>query len=500
MSPCIRKCIVSFHRALLMCLFYLLVYQPPLQADSTIPVPMLDGTPATTSDTTAIVTGTTLPGEFVNVYVNDVLQVETTSDGEGKFIASITIHPTDYNLIYVRGYRDGEESEIGMYAGIQQPRSWDSIAPDAPDTSLITATMAAEGLYTLTGAPGAVEAGASLEITNIDTGGKSAAQAGDDGSFVSDVTAEAGHILSLQVFDWATNASPATPFGVGVSVNLNLNQVDGEDIAAGAGTPENPILVQQEEISVKGRMDGPIGTSVSTGGFPVCTQGNTFYARIPVDPVTTKLKFRIGTPDGLGAERTLSIERGGLSAMGVSASPTCGFSPLMVDYSIINRDENRHIEDVYLQFGDGSSKSGIGNRFRHTFKTPGVYESQVIVKDDTGTEYTTRHFVVVDDALDTQAILHQTYNTLIARLQSGSIEGALNLTSLNTRNIYRKAFTELADDLPTITTRAGEIKDCAIGFEHAECIVHRNNPDTEDQIFFIQYLRGNDGVWRIENM
>jgi RHS repeat-associated protein len=91
----------------------------------------------------------------------------------------------------------------------------DTVAPSTPDTALITISDIVNGLATISGRPGAVEAGAKVVITNLRTGQSVTVTANADGSFSASIGAEPGDRFSIVAQDKAGNESkPAEPGGL----------------------------------------------------------------------------------------------------------------------------------------------------------------------------------------------------------------------------------------------------------------------------------------------
>lgn len=64
---------------------------------------------------------------------------------------------------------------------------------------------------------------------------------------------------------------------------------------------------------------------------------------------------------------------------------------------------------------------------------------------------------------------------------------------------YLKIFTELQPNLANIVSQLGTLQSGAIGDDIAEYAVLRDTSNGK-QVFLINFLRGEDGVWRIEAM
>jgi hypothetical protein len=85
----------------------------------------------------------------------------------------------------------------------------DRTPPSAPDLSKIVAEALAGGAARVTGGPGAAEAGATVEATNLASGAVVTVTSAADGSFLAALTATLGETLSIVIVDRAGNRSLA---------------------------------------------------------------------------------------------------------------------------------------------------------------------------------------------------------------------------------------------------------------------------------------------------
>ena len=88
---------------------------------------------------------------------------------------------------------------------------------------------------------------------------------------------------------------------------------------------------------------------------------------------------------------------------------------------------------------------------------------------------------------------------MLNRLAAGSIDGALNQVSGGLYDKYDSVFTALQGNLSTIIPQLGTLESGPIGGGMAEYLITRNVGGTP-KAFPILFLRGEDGVWRIDGM
>lgn len=101
----------------------------------------------------------------------------------------------------------------------------DTVPPAIPDLDRITLSEPENGQVTITGSAGGVEAAGRVSITNTRTGQTVVVIAASDGSFLAQISAEAGDVLQIWVLDAAANSS------------------EQRDIPVANGLPPNPAAV-----------------------------------------------------------------------------------------------------------------------------------------------------------------------------------------------------------------------------------------------------------------
>lgn len=129
----------------------------------------------------------------------------------------------------------------------------------------------------------------------------------------------------------------------------------------------------------------------------------------------------------------------------------------------------------------------------------GAYQATFTIVDAFGNRHVRKVPVLVKDPAAQDRMLRAIYAEMLNRLRARDIESALKKISGSMRDRYREVFTLLAPDLPTIVDQLGTLREGTIGEELAEYVLVRS-VNGESVAFFIYFLRGEDGVWRIEGM
>ena len=148
----------------------------------------------------------------------------------------------------------------------------DTLPPAQPNDALITTQDEGDGTISVNGAQGAVEAGATVIVTNIATGESVSVQANGDGSFSASIASAPGDTLSVSLQDRAGNLSPTLALEL-----INLPPV----IAA----VTNQTVMLGQTLSLTLQASDPEGQSVSYSIAPL-------PANASLNGITGVLTFR----------------------------------------------------------------------------------------------------------------------------------------------------------------------------------------------------------------
>jgi hypothetical protein len=88
---------------------------------------------------------------------------------------------------------------------------------------------------------------------------------------------------------------------------------------------------------------------------------------------------------------------------------------------------------------------------------------------------------------------------MLDRLRAGDINGALVRVTGGVHDKYAAVFNALGSNLPTVVDSLGTIQSGQIIGDLAEYLLVRDSA-SGPQGFLIYFLKGEDGVWRIDGM
>lgn len=239
--------------------------------------------------------------------------------------------------------------------------------------------------------------------------------------------------------------------------------------------------------------DGTITTIAGTGTGSDGIDGDG-------PPAVTAVDYPIGV--ALSSEHILYV----IDSMRVRAfTPfnTGGdFAPQLVAFKV-SYQGGAAIQRIEVDYdGDGRTDfttTDPTQLLQHHYLQAGAYNAIFSITDTQGRTYRLTTPVVIKSTADIDRLLRGVYTGMLDRLRAGDTEGALSAVSGGLREKYRAIFAALRSGLPTIVNQLGTLQSGAIGGEMAEYALVRSQNGTS-RAFLIYFLRGEDGVWRIDGM
>jgi hypothetical protein len=282
---------------------------------------------------------------------------------------------------------------------------------------------------------------------------------------------------------------------------------------------------------VRGTFDGTANTGVTVNGAVATVVGKEFFANIGgLQRGTNVLTATATTSDGTTASDAISVSvtDAGSELVTVVSSTTGGVAPLLVTFNAITAGIDG-ISEIVVDTGasaecsrggdgdvvggthihggpaDGSSGNCIvsvadpSGGIRLIYYQPGYYHVVVTVTDTRGVTRTFRFVVVVQDRGEVDLTLQSVFDEMRNRLKVGDIDGALENISGGAQERYKVIFTALRPALSSVAARLGSLSGGTIVGDIAEFVVLRDGVSGSNA-FLVYFLRGEDGVWRLDSM
>jgi hypothetical protein len=132
--------------------------------------------------------------------------------------------------------------------------------------------------------------------------------------------------------------------------------------------------------------------------------------------------------------------------------------------------------------------------------SPGLATLTVTVKNAQGAPiYTTARLAYAASPLERADTLVATYQSLMDHLALGDVDHAINLIVPHMADTYRAMFTALGSHLPDAAGQFGSVEHVMFMGEMGQLVVVRPT-DAGPKAFFVNLIRGEDGIWRIDGM
>jgi hypothetical protein len=289
------------------------------------------------------------------------------------------------------------------------------------------------------------------------------------------------------------------------AISVVVNDAIGIDAAAGL----DGSTVDDDSIVISGTVSAPANSGVLINGAmaQVDASGHFYANGVVLAPGENSISILLASFAGQTVTKTLTISSTGASPFGVDAAPTDGLAPLEVRFTVTNR-ANRAFQRMEFDFESNGVADYIAfpgqfvdGRFVLAVTYPvGTYTMKITAYDaDNVRIWSTTRIVTARSTQQLDAMLRGVYDGMLQSLAAGRIDLALNAISGDMQDKYAAVFTELGTALPAAIPTLGTLQPNWFGVDRAEYFVVRDTPEGQ-QGFLIDFLRGEDGVWRIDGM
>ncbi|HVE35881.1 MAG TPA: Ig-like domain-containing protein [Gemmatimonadaceae bacterium] len=301
----------------------------------------------------------------------------------------------------------------------------------------------------------------------------------------------------------ATDDRGATTTSAATVVVVN----SGIAIDAAAGLDGS--VVDDDTIVISGTINAPANSGVLINGTIAQVDGaGHFYANgVLLLPGANTVAILVASFGGQTATKTLTISSTGAAPFAVEAAPTDGLAPLDVLFAVTNRG-NRAFQRMEFDFeSDGVADyiaypaQFVDGKFLLAVTYPaGTYTMKITAYDaDNVRIWSTTRIVTARSTQQLDGMLRGVYDGMLQSLVAGRIDLALNAISGDMQDKYQAVFTEIGTALPAAISTLGTLEPNWFGVDRAEYFVIRDTSDGKVG-FLIDFIRGEDGVWRIDGM
>ena len=292
-----------------------------------------------------------------------------------------------------------------------------------------------------------------------------------------------------------------TPQGAQATSTLTvISTVPGITISS----PASGATINGDSVLVIGQVQAPANSGVTVNGVVaiIDASGNFYANNVPLKPGTNTITATVTTLGASISNQSITVLSLGPTPILISVDPIEGGSPLTVNFRVTTTGGALFGQATYDFNGDGIvdyTLNAPGGTVTITLSTPGVYRPVVTARDSFG-RTVTRSFVVLVDA-NPDAKLRTIFNAMLDRLRAGDVDGALKYITGGAATQYAALFNALkqAGKLTDAVNTLGTLRGSTVGSDLGEVILSRDTPNGT-VAFPVWFLRGPDGVWRIESM
>ena len=266
--------------------------------------------------------------------------------------------------------------------------------------------------------------------------------------------------------------------------------------------------VADDNLSVTGTVQAPTNSAVTVNGRVASLHANGSFTidNVELQPGSNTLSVALNSQDGSPLVRTIIINSVGAAPFDLRVDPAEGFAPFATKLTISNRG-GVAFQRIEIDIdGDNVSDTSLGSLANNTaalgvrFPDPGIHPIGVKVFDaGNNLIFSAVRKVLVRDPRDVAVGLASLYLAMLDRLALGNTAGALNAISTAMRPKYSAVFTTLQGQMSTIVDQLRSIQDATVSDQIAELHIVRTT-SAGPRTFSILFMRGEDGVWRIEGM
>jgi hypothetical protein len=135
----------------------------------------------------------------------------------------------------------------------------------------------------------------------------------------------------------------------------------------------------------------------------------------------------------------------------------------------------------------------------YNYPSPGVYQASIRLTDTNNTQYTATVYVVVEDPVQLDSMFQSVWGDFTSALTNQSESAAMNDLDYTAQQNYAPVFDALMSRMPGIVSNFSPLLESSLSSTTAEYAVVRNQSG-QNNLYFVYFVQGSDGVWRLESM
>ena len=270
-------------------------------------------------------------------------------------------------------------------------------------------------------------------------------------------------------------------------------------------TPDSASLnVSGDEVSIAGAIQAPPNSGLLVNGVAalIDESGRYYLDHVPVAAGENAVTLTLTTLTGQTVTQMVQVNAtGSPTPIVFTATPSIGVVPLATSFSVKNQTGYAVTKVEFDRLGNGNyvDVTSFNGRFDANYGTAGNYHPSLRVTDDSQNVHVVSTVVVSQDGARLDQMLQDLWKGLSATLISGDLVSATRYLDDSAVSIYQPVFATLNGSFSDIIASFGSFSATTIADSFAEYAVTRTSNGSK-QVFLIYFVRGNDGIWRVDSM
>lgn len=276
------------------------------------------------------------------------------------------------------------------------------------------------------------------------------------------------------------------------SVTLTVNA-----LGLALTTPQNGVTLAGDQVVVSGTFEAPFNAGITVNGIVAGLEGNSFHANVPLVAGSNTITAVLTTPAGQSVEQSITVYGDGVAPfLEITADRVEGVAPLAVVFTV----ENDRDVDASVQVGQSSftvpSRSSLPVTITYG---AGVYTARFDATNSTGESMSKRFVIVVQDPAQMDQRFAAMWNGMNDALIAGDKAAAMVYLSAPAQEKYGPVFDVLMPEYAAIVASFSPMYRGVLSGDMGEYVIKRNI-DGVSEVFFVYFVRGNDGIWRLDSL
>jgi len=264
-------------------------------------------------------------------------------------------------------------------------------------------------------------------------------------------------------------------------------------------SPADGASVSGVSVLVTGRVQAPANSGVKVNHTTAAVDGSgNYFALVTLLEGANTLTATVTTPSGKSVSQSVSVTASGQPpSFSAKASPATGLAPLNVTVTVSN---NTAQNATYTFFGSGPFALPASGQSVLTLTLPaGVFTPAVVVTDGSGVTTSQSLVIQVLDASQVDQQLRAIWAGMTSALASGDKAKAMSYLHSDAKAKYGPIFDALMPSFAGIVASFSPLAASSLNADVAEYVVKRTSSGAS-RAYFVYFVRGADGVWRLDEM